>query len=109
MHLTFAERAYALARFYRNAGSKVILGGLHVISCPDEAAPHADAIAVGDGVVLWPHEVQTSLNKAIDAVTGSPGFAATARALARQNSAVATDGVLNRIAERCEQLSVQVR
>jgi radical SAM superfamily enzyme YgiQ (UPF0313 family) len=27
---------------------------LHVLSCPDEAAPHADAIAVGDGVQLWP-------------------------------------------------------
>ena len=28
----------------------VVLGGLHVSSCPDEAAPHADAIAIGDGV-----------------------------------------------------------
>jgi radical SAM superfamily enzyme YgiQ (UPF0313 family) len=54
VHLTFAERAYELARFYRAAGSKVILGGLHVISCPEEAAPHADAIAIGDGVALWP-------------------------------------------------------
>jgi len=25
-----------------------------VLSCPDEAAPHADALAVGDGVRLWP-------------------------------------------------------
>lgn len=54
VHLTFAERAYALARAYRGLGCKVVLGGLHVISCPDEAAPHADAIAVGDGVQLWP-------------------------------------------------------
>lgn len=54
VHLTFAERAYALARFYRRAGSKVVLGGLHVISCPEEAAPHADALAIGDGVALWP-------------------------------------------------------
>jgi radical SAM superfamily enzyme YgiQ (UPF0313 family) len=54
VHLTFAERAYALARAYRRAGSKVVLGGLHVLSCPDEAAPHADALAVGEGVALWP-------------------------------------------------------
>ncbi|MCA9664283.1 MAG: B12-binding domain-containing radical SAM protein [Myxococcales bacterium] len=54
VHLTFAERAYALARWYREQGSVVVLGGLHVISCPDEAAPHADALAVGDGVQLWP-------------------------------------------------------
>lgn len=54
VHLTFAERAYELARWYRAWGSKVVLGGLHVISCPDEAAPHADALAIGDGVQLWP-------------------------------------------------------
>ncbi|MBL9127443.1 MAG: B12-binding domain-containing radical SAM protein [Verrucomicrobiales bacterium] len=27
---------------------------MHVLSCPDEAAEHADAIAVGDGVQTWP-------------------------------------------------------
>src|SRR5262249_20864466 len=30
------------------------LGGLHVLSCPEEAAPHADALAIGDGVQIWP-------------------------------------------------------
>lgn len=54
VHLTFADRAYALARAYRSRGCKVVLGGLHVLTCPDEAARHADAIAVGDGVALWP-------------------------------------------------------
>ena len=53
VHLTFAQRAYELARWYRERGAKVIFGGLHVISCPDEAAPHADALAVGEGVQLW--------------------------------------------------------
>jgi radical SAM superfamily enzyme YgiQ (UPF0313 family) len=54
VHLTFAERAYELARWYRERGAAVILGGLHVLSCPDEVAPHADAIALGEGVQLWP-------------------------------------------------------
>src|SRR2546427_4159947 len=54
VHLTFARRAYELARWYRERGAKVVLGGLHVLSCPDEAAPHADALALGDGVQLWP-------------------------------------------------------
>jgi len=53
VHLTFAERAFELARWFREQGTKVILGGLHVISCPDECAPHADALAIGDGVQLW--------------------------------------------------------
>ena len=54
VHLTFAKRAYALAAWYRAQGSLVVLGGLHVQSCPDEVAPHADAMAIGDGVQIWP-------------------------------------------------------
>jgi radical SAM superfamily enzyme YgiQ (UPF0313 family) len=54
VHLTFAQRAFELAAWYRKRGSKVIFGGLHVLSCPDECAPHADALALGDGVQLWP-------------------------------------------------------
>src|SRR5262249_24741241 len=53
VHLTFARRAYELADWFRARGAKVILGGLHVISCPHAAAPHADALAVGEGVQLW--------------------------------------------------------
>jgi radical SAM superfamily enzyme YgiQ (UPF0313 family) len=54
VHLTFARRAFELAQWYRSRGSKVVLGGLHVLSCPDECAPYADALAIGDGVRLWP-------------------------------------------------------
>jgi radical SAM superfamily enzyme YgiQ (UPF0313 family) len=54
VHLTFADRAYALADWYRRWGAKVILGGLHVLTAPEEVAPHADAMAVGEGVALWP-------------------------------------------------------
>jgi radical SAM superfamily enzyme YgiQ (UPF0313 family) len=54
VHLTFARRAFELADWYRARGSKVIFGGLHVLSCPEECAPHADALALGDGVQLWP-------------------------------------------------------
>lgn len=54
VHLTFARRAYQLADWFRQQGCCVVLGGLHVLSCPEEAAQHADAIAIGDGVQLWP-------------------------------------------------------
>ena len=54
VHLTFAKRAYELARWYRAQGCKVVLGGLHCQSNADEVAPHADAMAIGDGVQLWP-------------------------------------------------------
>lgn len=62
VHLTFARRAYELADWYRRRGAKVVLGGLHVTSCPQEAAPHADALAIGEGVQLWQqivHDVET--------------------------------------------------
>jgi len=54
VHLTFAKRAYELAAWFRARGSIVILGGLHALSCPDEVAEHADAIAIGNGVPTWP-------------------------------------------------------
>jgi radical SAM superfamily enzyme YgiQ (UPF0313 family) len=54
VHLTFARRAFALARWYRERGAKVVLGGLHVLSCPEECAPHADALVLGEGVEAWP-------------------------------------------------------
>jgi len=53
VHLTFARRAFELARWYRERGAFVVLGGLHVLSCPEECAPYADALAVGEGVQLW--------------------------------------------------------
>lgn len=56
VHLTFAKRAFALADWYRQQGSRVILGGLHVQSNPEECAPHADALAVGEGAQIW-HQI----------------------------------------------------
>ncbi|MGB5660945.1 MAG: radical SAM protein [Thermoanaerobaculia bacterium] len=54
VHLTFADRAYELARYYRDRGAKVVLGGLHTHSCPQEVQTYADAVAIGEGVQLWP-------------------------------------------------------
>lgn len=54
VHLTFARRAFELARWYRSRGAKVVLGGLHVLSCPEECAAEADALVLGEGVQVWP-------------------------------------------------------
>ncbi|MGA1988453.1 MAG: hypothetical protein ABSG72_19450, partial [Candidatus Sulfotelmatobacter sp.] len=72
VHLTFARRAYELADWYRARGAKVIFGGLHVLSCPEECAPHADALALGDGVQLWPRILRD-----IEANNLQPRYAAT--------------------------------
>ena len=54
VYVTNAKRAYALADDYRSRGVRVALGGLHVTSLPDEAAPHADHIFLGPGDATFP-------------------------------------------------------
>lgn len=49
-----AVRAYELAARLRRRGITVVLGGPHVTLLPDDAAPHADAIAVGYAEESWP-------------------------------------------------------
>jgi len=44
-----APRAYEIARAFRDRGKVVVLGGLHVTLCPEEAGQHADAIVCGEG------------------------------------------------------------
>jgi radical SAM superfamily enzyme YgiQ (UPF0313 family) len=54
VYITNARRAYELADHYRAKGAYVCLGGLHVTSLPEEAAPHADSIFLGPGEDIWP-------------------------------------------------------
>lgn len=54
VYITNAYRAYALADYYRAAGSHVALGGLHVTSLPNEAAAHADTVFLGPGEQTFP-------------------------------------------------------
>lgn len=54
VYITNARRAYALADAYRAKGVFVALGGLHVTSLPEEAAPHADTIFLGPGEQTFP-------------------------------------------------------
>lgn len=65
VYITNAYRAYAIADHYRARGAYVALGGLHVTSLPDEAAPHADTIFLGPGEDIFPKFLK-------DLATGSP-------------------------------------
>ena len=49
VYITSARRSYEIADAYRRRGAFVALGGLHVTSLPEEAAPHADVIFLGPG------------------------------------------------------------
>ena len=48
-----APAAYKLADLFRQRGKKVVLGGVHVTVCPDEAQAHADAVVVGEAEPIW--------------------------------------------------------
>ena len=54
VYITSARRSYAIADHYRRKGAHVCLGGLHITSLPEEAAPHADTIFLGPGEDTWP-------------------------------------------------------
>lgn len=49
-----ARAVYDYADALRATGKKVILGGIHVTVCPDEAIRHADAIVTGEAETIWP-------------------------------------------------------
>lgn len=53
-YITSAYRSYKIADSYRNRGIPVVMGGLHVTACPDEALQHADAIVLGPAEEAWP-------------------------------------------------------
>lgn len=79
VYITNAYRAYTLADHYRAKGVFVVLGGLHVTSLPEEAAPHADAIFLGPGEQTFPQFLR-------DLRAGTPGrvyISTTGRTLER--------------------------
>lgn len=47
-------RAYEISKSFRCRGIPVILGGVHVTACPEEASEHADSIVVGEAEDTWP-------------------------------------------------------
>lgn len=77
VYITNAYRAYHIADQYRAKGCFVILGGLHVTSLPEEAAPHADSIFLGPGEGTFPEFLKDFRNG-----TPQPRYASKLRSLA---------------------------
>ncbi len=49
-----ATRAYEIAAGVRRRGIPAVMGGPHASACPDEAAAHVDAVAIGECDEVWP-------------------------------------------------------
>jgi len=54
VYVSSADRAYKLAEMHRRRGAKVVLGGIHATTLPEEAARHADAVCIGPAEPAWP-------------------------------------------------------
>jgi radical SAM superfamily enzyme YgiQ (UPF0313 family) len=52
-----APRAYEIAAVYRQRGVPVVMGGIHVSMCPEEALRYVDAVVVGEAETAWPQVV----------------------------------------------------
>jgi radical SAM superfamily enzyme YgiQ (UPF0313 family) len=48
-----ANVGYRIADEFRRRGRKVVMGGVHVTVCPDEAQRHADSVVVGEAEPIW--------------------------------------------------------
>lgn len=48
-----ASRSWDIARAYRAKGIRVVIGGIHPTVCPDQCAPHADAMVIGEAEPVW--------------------------------------------------------
>jgi radical SAM superfamily enzyme YgiQ (UPF0313 family) len=57
-----APRAYEIAKRYRELGAKVVFGGIHPSTLPEEGLQHADSVVIGEADDLWPWIVEDARN-----------------------------------------------
>ncbi len=48
-----AQRAYEIAKIFRNKGILTVMGGIHATVMSEEASQHVDVVFVGEGEALW--------------------------------------------------------
>ena len=47
------NRAYEIAKLYRDKGIPVVIGGIHASSMPEEALQYVDAVVIGEAEGVW--------------------------------------------------------
>jgi radical SAM superfamily enzyme YgiQ (UPF0313 family) len=58
VYISSAARAYEISDHYRARGAKVLLGGIHPTTSPEEAAEHSDGVCLGPGESVFPQMLQ---------------------------------------------------
>ena len=70
-----AKRAYKIADTFRKNGQKVLMGGYHVSSIPEEAKEHCDSIIKGNAETIWENVIKDLKNNQLKKeYVGCPGF-----------------------------------
>jgi len=67
-----ARRSYEIAAEYRSRGVPVILGGVHPVLLPQEAALHADSLFLGDAETLWHQVIADARQRRLQPVYRAP-------------------------------------
>lgn len=68
-----SRAVYEHADALRATGKKIIMGGIHITTCPEEAQRHADAIVTGEAELIWPELCENLLaEKLKEKYAGSP-------------------------------------
>jgi radical SAM superfamily enzyme YgiQ (UPF0313 family) len=54
------NEAYELSAHLRSNGKQVVLGGIHVSACPEEALEHCSSVVVGEGEPCWSQLIENA-------------------------------------------------
>jgi radical SAM superfamily enzyme YgiQ (UPF0313 family) len=65
------KEAYLLADEYRERGTRVVMGGLHVSCVPEEAGEHCDTVVIGEGEASWLQVLRDAENGGLRSRYGS--------------------------------------
>ena len=59
------NRAYKPAKFYRDKGTKVVLGGIHASLLPEEVVFYVDSVVIGEAELIWGKVIEDFENKSL--------------------------------------------
>lgn len=60
-----SNRAYEIAKIYRDAGITTVIGGIHASMLPDEALNYVDTVVVGEAESIWPEIIRDFENNSL--------------------------------------------
>lgn len=66
------NRAYDIARMYREKKIKVVIGGIHASMANGEACRYADTVVRGEAEGIWPKVIQDFQNNSLNALYKGP-------------------------------------